>query len=176
VALARPSPWPAGGKFVNNAGAGALSTPAGRWLVYSTNPALDTRGSLAYDFKQYNATYGVTPVQGSGKGFLYSIAPTITASLTGTVSKPYNGTTAAALTAANYATSGQIDGDVITLNNPAAGTYVDKNAGFTGKQVTATGVAIASASNGAATVYGYQLASSTAVGNIGKDRRQGRHC
>ena len=27
-----------GGNFINNAGAGALSTPGGRWLVYSQNP------------------------------------------------------------------------------------------------------------------------------------------
>ena len=155
----------AGGKFVNNAGATALSTPAGRWLVYSTDPGLDTRGSLAYDFKQYNATYGVTPVLGSGKGFLYSLAPTITASLAGTAAKAYDGNTTATLTAANYSTTGQIDGDTITPA-AAAASYLDKNVG-TGKQVTATGLTIG-ASNGAATVYGYQLANSTAVGNIGK--------
>jgi hypothetical protein len=128
----------AGGKFVNNAGVGAFSTPAGRWLVYSTDPSLDNRGSLAYDFKQYNATYGVTSVLGSGNGFLYTIAPTITVGLKGTTTKSYDGTTSAALTSFNYTRNGAIDGDATTLNNPALGTYADKNAG-SGKQVTATG-------------------------------------
>jgi hypothetical protein len=39
----------------------------------------DNRGGLAYDFKQYNATFGVTaPAQAAGNGFLYTLAPTIT--------------------------------------------------------------------------------------------------
>ncbi|HEX5841613.1 MAG TPA: hypothetical protein VFY62_03960, partial [Pseudomonas sp.] len=40
----------AGQTFTNNVGANALSTPNGRWLVWSGNPANDTRGGLAYDF------------------------------------------------------------------------------------------------------------------------------
>ena len=39
--------------------------------MYSNDPAADTRGGLVPDFKQYGATYGVTPVLGSGDGFLY---------------------------------------------------------------------------------------------------------
>ena len=38
----------AGGNFINNTGVSALAAGAGRWLVYSTNPALDTRGGLVY--------------------------------------------------------------------------------------------------------------------------------
>jgi filamentous hemagglutinin family protein len=156
----------AGQNFINNAGPGVFNPGAGRWLVYSTDPALDTRGGLVYNFKQYNATYGVTAVLGAGNGFLYTIAPIITPSLTGTTTKVYDGTTTASLTAANYATTGSIDGDTVTLNNPSSGTYADKNVGV-GKSVSATGVAIASATNGAATVYGYQLSSTSVSGNIG---------
>src|SRR6185295_553293 len=84
-----------GAAFTNTAGAGALAPGAGsRFLVWSanTNPfggaTPDDRGGLAYDFKQYNATVGVTaPAQATGNGFLYTLAPTITAGLTGTVSK-----------------------------------------------------------------------------------------
>lgn len=156
-----------GVSFTNNAGTSALNPGAGRFLVWSGDPASDTRGGLAYDFKQYNATYGVTtPAQTSGNGFLYSVAPTITPGLTGTVSKVYDGTVAATLAAGNYTVSGAIDGDTVTLNNPGAGTYADKNAG-TGKTVTATGVAIASATDGSANVFGYQLSSTSASGNIG---------
>jgi hypothetical protein len=71
------------------------------------------------------------------------------------------------LAAGNYASSGAVDGDTVTLNNPAAGTYATKNVG-TGKNVGVTGIAFASASNAGATVYGYQLAATTANANIGE--------
>ena len=119
----------AAGNFINNVGAAALNPGPGRWLVWSTNPASDNRGGLSYNFKQYNATYGVTPVAGVGTGFLYSVAPSITPSLTGTVTKVYDGTTTATLTPANYVASGAIDGDTVTLNNPTSGTYDTRNAG-----------------------------------------------
>jgi len=159
-----------GSRFVNNAGAGALSASGGRWLVWSSNPnpfggvTQDNRGGLAYDFKQYNATYGVTPVaQPTGNGFLYSIAPTITPGLTGTVSKAYDGSTAATLTAANFTATGAVDGDTVTLSG--SGTYDNRNVG-TAKTVTATAIAV-SASNGAATVYGYQVNPTSASANTG---------
>ena len=123
-----------------------------RWLVWSSNPnpfggaTPDNRGGLAYDFKQYNATYGVTPVaQATGNGFLYSLAPTITPGLTGTVSKVYDGNTTATLTAGNFVASGAVDGDTVVLSATGA-NYDNKNVG-TAKTVTATGIT-ASASNG----------------------------
>src|SRR5205823_12623292 len=100
----------AGGTFITTPGASALEPGAGRWLVYSTDPAADTRGGLVYNFKQYNATYGVTVVLGTGNGFLYSIAPSITPSLIGTVTKGYDGTTTATPAGGNYSLSGAIDG------------------------------------------------------------------
>ena len=155
----------AGANF-DNSGGFALNPGAGRFLVWSTDPAADNRGGLSYNFKQYNATYGVTTVAGTGNGFLYTIAPVITPSLTGTVSKTYDGTTTATLAAGNYSISGAIDSDVVVLNNPASGSYDTRNVGV-GKNVSVSGIAIASASDGAATVYGYQLGSSTANANIG---------
>jgi filamentous hemagglutinin family protein len=155
-----------GGNFINNVGAGALNPGAGRWLVWSTNPALDTRGGLAYAFKQYNAVFGATTVAGAGNGFLYTLAPTLTPSLTGTVSKTYDGNTTANLLAGNFTFTGAIDGDAVTLNTPTVGAFGDRNVG-TGKSVSAGSVSIATATNGAATVYGYQLASTTAAGNVG---------
>ena len=154
-----------GGNFVNNAGASALNAPSGRWLVWSTNPAGDTRGGLGYNFKQYNAVFGTTtPAQSTGNGFLYTLAPVITPVLTGATVKTYDGGTVAALTPANYRVTGIVDGDTLTLNTPASGSYDNKNAG-SGKTVTATGVS-ASAANGAAPVYGYTVAN-TAGGAIG---------
>ena len=157
-----------GQHFINNSGAGALQTTgAGRWLIWSGNPANDTRGGLVANFKQYNATYGNTAVaQSTGNGLLYTLAPTITPSLTGTVSKTYDGNTAATLVASNYAVTGAVDGDTVTLNNPANGSY-DNSAVGTGKQVTVTGINITGATNGSTKVYGYALGSTTASGAVG---------
>ena len=153
--------------FVNNAAASALSAAGGgRWLVYSQNPASDTRGALVYAFKEYNKAYGSAPTPAAGNGFLYTVAPTVTASLIGTVTKTYDGNTTATLTAGNYSLTSGIDGDTVTLNNPSTGSYADKNAG-TGKNVSVSGLAV-SGTNGAVTVYGYTLTSSTANANIGE--------
>ena len=156
----------AGQTFTNNAGAGVFSPGAGNFLVWSANPANDNRGGLAYNFKQYNATFGSTVVAGTGNGFLYTLAPVITPSLIGSVSKQYNGTTAATLTASNYTFSGAIDSDTVTLNNPANGIYSSPNVG-TNINVSVTGISIVSATNGSATVYGYQIIP-TANANIGQ--------
>lgn len=64
-----------GDDFINNAGAAALSAPAGRWLIYSTSPE-GTLGeeSLASDFTYYNCTYGgVCRSLGSGNGVLFKV-------------------------------------------------------------------------------------------------------
>ena len=59
-----------------------------------------------------------------------------------------------------------IDSDVVTLNDPASGTFDDRNVG-TGKNVSVSGLSIASATNGGALVYGYQLATPSTNANIG---------
>jgi len=157
----------AGSSFVNTAGASALSTPNGKWQVWSANPGANTLGGLSPDFKQYNANYGSTTVLGSGNGVLYTLAPTLSASLTGSVSKTYNATIDATLSAGNYSVSGSVDGDSVTLNNPTTGSFDNQNVG-TGKTVSVSGITVASASNGAAAVYGYGVNGSTsaAIGDI----------
>jgi hypothetical protein len=156
-----------GAVFTNNAGSNALNTgEGGNWQVYSQNPANDTTGGLAENYIQYNATYGVTTPAAPGNGFLYTLAPVITESLTGSVSKTYDGTTAATLSPDNFTYSGNIQGDTVTFSLPSSGTYSSANAG-TGIEVTAGGISILSASNGNIPVYGYQLASPTISANIG---------
>lgn len=159
----------AASRFVNNVGAGALnaSSGAGRFLVWSQNPASDTRSGLAYNFKQYNATYGLTTVADTNpnnNGFLYTTAPILNATISG-VTKQYNGTVAATLGAANYsAITGTIDGDAVVASAlPTIGTYDTANAG-TGKTVNVTGTA--NGTNGVATVYGYQVGVASAGGTI----------
>ena len=146
------------------AGSAALNVSRfNSWQVWSTNPANDIRGNLPYDFKQYNASY-VAPVLGQGNWFFYTLAPIITPVLS-PVTKTYDGLTAVALGAANFTATGTIDGDSVTLGATTA-AYDNKNAG-SGKTVSASGISLVSAANGTATVYGYQLASTTATGAVG---------
>ena len=86
---------------------------------------------------------------------------TLTVALTGTVSKTYDGTTTAALAAANYSLSGVVGSEAVILNNPTSGTYDDKNTG-TGKTVSVTGLSISGADAG-----NYVLSATGASGAIG---------
>jgi filamentous hemagglutinin family protein len=155
------------GAFTNNGGSSALTsggTAGSNWLIYSQNPANDTIGGLPVAFKQYNATYGVTTPH-AGNGLLYSYAPFITPTLIGTATKTYDGTTSATLAAGNFGTTGAVSGDTVNLTSASS----NGNSANVGSAIgiTATGIAIASASSGGIPVYGYQLASTTATGNIG---------
>ncbi len=161
-----------GSRFINSVGSTALSATNGRWLVWSSNSnpfggaTPDTRNGLAYDFKQYSAVFGITPVaQATGNGILYSLAPSLTPDLTGTTGKVYDGTTGATLLAGNFTAAGAVDGDAVTLAWTGS-AFGDRNVGIA-KAVTATGIT-ASASNAGAPVYGYTLASTTATANIGQ--------
>ncbi len=144
-----------GTTFTNTAGASALSPGTGRFLVWSGNPASDNRGGIVYNFKQYNATYGVSTVLGTGNGFLYTLAPTITANLTGTASRSYNATTTTSSLLSNIlSTSGAVDSDSIVINT-LSGIFATKNVGTNININSVSGTL--SATNGSATVYGYQL-------------------
>ena len=152
-----------------NPGSSNLTPGAGsRWLIYSTNPANDTRGAnllSAYDFKQYNTAFGGA-ILGSNDGFIYTIAPTITATLSGAATKVYDGNTTAAIGGLTLGQSGSIDGDTVNISAFTSATYDNKNAG-TGKTVTSNALSITGATNGTKQVFGYQLSSPTANGNVG---------
>jgi len=85
----------------------------------------------------------------------------VTASLTGSVSKVYDGNALATLSPANYVLSGIVFGDAVTLNNPTTGSYNNRNVG-TGKRVTVNGLALSGARAG-----WYILTSNSANANIG---------
>ncbi len=86
----------------------------------------------------------------------------LTAALTGTVSKIYDGTMSASLTSANYSLPGVVSGDTVTLNNPTSGTFDTKNKG-TGKTVSVSNLSISGADAG-----NYALSASTASATIGE--------
>ncbi len=86
---------------------------------------------------------------------------TVTAGLTGTVTKVYDGNATATLTPDNYTLTGVINGDDVTLNNPATGTYNNRSVG-TNKPVTVTGLALLGTD-----ADKYTLSSTTISANIG---------
>ncbi len=85
--------------------------------------------------------YGYTLASVSN-GPIGTIDPkTITAGLTGTVTKTFDGNTIATLTAGNYTLNGVITGYSVTLNDPTKGTYASAKPG-TGIAVTVGGLAL----------------------------------
>ncbi len=74
----------AAGNFINNAGSAAINAGAGRWLVYSANPATDTFGGLLSDntplWSETYAGYGPGSVIQTGNRYLFSYTPTLTVS------------------------------------------------------------------------------------------------
>lgn len=155
-----------GANFINNAGASAVSTGSGaRWLVYSTNPTLDTVGGLAPGFIQYNAPALTSPTPATGSGFLYSVAPTLAVTaLSGPVTKPYDGSTTATLSGGNMTVTGLLNGDTVAS---ATGSYASPDAA-TGINVTSpTSASTFVVGNGSIPVYGYGLSSSTVTSAVG---------
>lgn len=95
----------------------------------------------------------------SGYGTI--VPATLTASLSGIVSKPYDGSAAATLTAANYVLGGVLGSDQVGLNNPSSGSY-DSAAAGTGKRVRVAGLELTGEA-----AANYMLASTTIIGSIG---------
>ncbi|MFG5408862.1 YDG domain-containing protein, partial [Piscinibacter sakaiensis] len=157
------SSGPNGLSFVNGAGAGALSTPNGRWLIYGQNVASIDAGGLAYDFKQYDARLGeanaLTPA--SGNGLMYAEAPVVTLTAN-PVTKTYDGNTATG-PLSGVAVSGQRDNDVAAVG-AVSGVFDTKDAG-TGKEVIVTPTTVGFTDTAGKPVLGYAV-SSTLTGTI----------
>jgi hypothetical protein len=118
----------------------------------SISGIIGSDASLASDYTLASASARV----------LASITPaTLTASLTGTVSKVYDGTATATLAPGNYTLTGVIGSDAVSLNDPTSGIYASANAG-SDINVGVGGLAISgsAASN-------YALGNSTAATAIG---------
>ncbi|MDB5396169.1 MAG: hypothetical protein JWM91_3675, partial [Rhodospirillales bacterium] len=165
--------------FTNAYAGNAFSVGAGKnWRVYSQNPTLDTNGTqfghsndaLTYSFVQYNAPNSYASpftatlnVAATGNGFVYSVAPNVTETLSGTFDKGYDGTNTVTgnITSSNYAiTSGVINGDNVTFNNPTGSdiaTYDSFHAGVNRVITLNTAPTIATSPTDrlGVTIYGY---------------------
>jgi hypothetical protein len=73
------------GNFTNGAGPAALTVTSGRWLVYSTDPALNTFGGLISGnldlWGKTYATYAPGSVVETGNRYLFALTPTLTATV-----------------------------------------------------------------------------------------------
>ncbi|MCW2339147.1 filamentous hemagglutinin family protein [Sphingobium sp. B2D3A] len=89
--------------------------------------------------------YGYGLANYTASAVMGSITPrALTASLTGGITRAYDGTTTASLSASNYALANAVSGDSVSLVMPTTGLYDSKNAG-TGKTVTVSGLALTGA-------------------------------
>lgn len=132
-------------------------------------------GSTPYAAGSGVGTYAVNFASGSlasalGYGFTYAnyasgitVSPrTLTAALTVTVSKTFDGTTVATLTPGNYLLSGVFGSDAVSLNNPSVGSYDTPSVG-TSKTVFVSGLALSGTAAG-----NYVLSSTTTSGPVGR--------
>ncbi len=163
----------AGSSFVNNVGAGALVVPgAGRWVVYSTDPAGNTFNSLVSGNQAiWNATYSGNPPGTIPAGNRYVFSTPAALTFTSTDAAKIYGDVANV--SGNYTVSGFVDaamyGNVFTQDTAAnaftgapnvtsAGAPAVANAGLYPIAVTAgslaatTGYALAFNSAGQLTV------------------------
>ena len=146
---------------VNGAAQGGPVTLVGGSAALVTN-SLPVTGSPHQITAYYSGDANNAPSDSSASPVSQAItAKALTAGLTGTVAKTYDGTTTAALAAGNYSLPGVLSADTVYLNNPTGGTYDTKDFG-SGKLVTVTGLAISGASSA-----NYSLPLTSASASIG---------
>jgi len=160
-----------GSGFINNVGNNALSTGSGQFLIWTIKPQNNSINGLQTNFEQFSATYGTTTPTGTGNGLLYSLAPTDTLTLTGTVEKLFNNSNNAILSLNNYFYNGVnpsqtsltlSTGDIATIS--LSGLYAQSNPG-NGILVSAN-FSVIDPDNSNAIIYGYNFSSPLSA-NIG---------
>ena len=163
----------AGNRFVYGYQPTLTITPANQSVTYNGQLQTDTYGvtglqngdaiinalqgtvtgltAIAKDAGAYNLTASGTLTSDEnyaitlGSGTLTITPKALTAALTGSITKTYDGTTIATLTSANYGSLiGVVSGDTVGLNNPTGGTYAQKDVGSS-LGVTVTGLALTGA-------------------------------
>mgnify|MGYP000361957548 FL=1 len=167
----------AGRNFINAVNASITNAVGGNWTIYSATPIGDVKGAnllATYNYKQYGTSFGGT-LLGTGNGFVHQVSPTVTATLNGTSTKVFDGNnTVTDLSGLSVATTGAIDGDVVTVSPLSGATFNDALVGA-GKPITGTYNVVSAVTAqgkqifnpGAGTVSGYNVSiNSTATGSI----------
>ncbi|QWD80805.1 S-layer family protein [Polynucleobacter sp. MWH-S4W17] len=159
---------------LNNAG-NSINTPMGYWQIWSSNASPfdadvgDQLGGLVYDYKQYGANYNSQMGAHAGNGYLLSYVPQLTISLVGDISKEYDGNSGISLSSGNYLISGMSPGDSAQVSSILTSYIGGVNPSYAGidKLVIVEGISVDALSINAKPVYGYTLAASTVMANIG---------
>ena len=164
--------------FKNLADATVLQPGAGKhYYIYTTKPSQITVGGLAgtaADFIQYNASFdGTTPANttaplGTGNGVLYTLAPVLQYTVTGSVSKIYDGnTTATGLSLSNITNiTGLQTNDTLTMTG-TTGTYSQADVGQSIAVTLPTVTVSHTENNVTQSVFGYVVSATQNQGIIG---------
>jgi hypothetical protein len=153
------------GAFVNEAGASALATPAGRWVILSSGPASTTLGGLLPAFSAYGLDGTpwladgdgnlVTPLAGNALGYGISTAGASGAALAVSQTRPYDASASLTLDPGSWSVTGLVPGDTLLLAGSTAASMADKTVGVD-KPVTADAAAVFSVVDaGGLPVFGY---------------------
>ncbi|MET7245452.1 GLUG motif-containing protein, partial [Methylobacterium sp. EM32] len=145
------------GDFITNPGTFSTSaitiSPVGDYAVTAAGAVATSPAGRIYRIVTVPNATGLTIIPAT---------VTATASLVGTVSKTYDGTTVASLLPTHYSLSGVAPADTASVSVAGTGATFDSAGVGTGKTVTATGLALSGAASG-----NYVLASTTASAAIG---------
>uniref|UniRef100_UPI0025CF1293 beta strand repeat-containing protein n=1 Tax=Sphingorhabdus sp. EL138 TaxID=2073156 RepID=UPI0025CF1293 len=158
-------------RFVNLATDAAPLKPGSqsRWLIGSgnTNPFAgdtpDMTGELQHDFRFYGITEAQVPSLPSGNGLVYSLQPTLFLSVTGGITKTYDGSTAMPAGSIAFVGNGLLSNDQFTVSNFTA-RYAKPNAGT--HPIVFSDIAIEFTDSSDKPVFGYGLDTSQITGNI----------
>jgi hypothetical protein len=155
-----------GRNFGNGQGSNALAAANGRWLVYSTNPANDTVGGLANDFRRFSCTFGgaCPAFPATGNGLLYSYTPTLTAT-PAALGLTY-GDAAPNLAGYGYTLSGYLGADASGDN--VTGSLTGNTAYAQGSGVGSYNVNYASGSLTSSLGYGFTYANNATAITVGQ--------
>jgi hypothetical protein len=117
------------GRIVNSATDVSPLKPGTRWLIGSgnTNPfggnTPDVIGGLLHDFRAYGVSQAQVlgsaplPSLSSGNGLTYSLQPSLSLSVTGSITKTYDGTTAIPTGPIAFVGNGLLANDRFTVSN-----------------------------------------------------------
>ena len=146
----------------NNNGASALNASSGRYQIWATNTTGHDVTVITPDFIQYGATYGTTTIAGGSAedGIFYSETATVSPNFRYAATKTYDGSTSATVANNDIGVTGANSNEDVILT--ATSVAYDTATAGSGKQVTLSGLSVASASRGAITIYGYGVSTTTA--------------
>jgi filamentous hemagglutinin family protein len=152
------SQTPTASKLFSTDSVDATQSFTSKDVVVDGSSTLVVNPGYVIDDGDGGADYNITAIN-PANGAITPLA--LTAGLTGTVQKVYDGDTTATLGSDNYSLPNVVEGDDVTLNDPTSGTYDNRNAG-TGKTVSVTGLQL-----GGDEQEDYSLTSTTASGPVG---------